>query len=137
MIPAVVFGNPIRAPLRVMRWIGEWSRRDPAEPHWHLGPVAVDSHLRGKGIGGAMLAQFCRRMDDCGSLSYLETDKSANVGFYHKFGFVITAEAKVLGVPNWFMSRVPRMASNSANYESNLSISKTSSARDCHTKTTA
>jgi len=117
VVPAVVFGNPVGALLRVMRWNREWGRRDPSEPHWHLGPVAVDSHLRGKGIGGGMLASFCRHMDRKGALSYLETDKPENVGFYQKFGFVVTAEAKVLGVANWFMSRAPQMASNSTNYD--------------------
>ena len=70
VLPAVLFGNQIGATLRVFRWIGEWARRDPSEPHWHLGPVAVDSHLQGHGIG-----------DDCAALSYLETDKSENVRF--------------------------------------------------------
>ena len=84
----------IGATLRVFRWIGEWARRDPSEPHWHLGPVAVDPHLQGHGIG-----------DDCAALSYLETDKSENVRFYQKFGFRVTEQATVLGIPNWFMSR--------------------------------
>lgn len=105
VIPAVVFGNRVGATLRVLRWVGEWAARDLSEPHWHLGPVAVDSHLQGRGIGGAMLAQFCARMDDCAALSYLETDKSENVHFYQKFGFSVIAEAEILGIPNWFMSR--------------------------------
>jgi hypothetical protein len=55
-----------------------------------------------------MLVGFCARMDYSRMLSYLETDKSENVRFYEKFGFTVVAEAKVLGVPNWFMSRPPR-----------------------------
>jgi len=111
VVPSVAFGNPVGTPLRVLRWVGEWARRDPSEPHWHLGPVAVDSHLHGQGIGGAMLAQFCGRMDNCAAPSYLETDKIENVRFYQKFGFTVVAEATVLGVRNWFMSRPPRTAS--------------------------
>jgi hypothetical protein len=38
-------------------------------------------------------------------VSYLETDKYENVCFYRKFGFDIIAEAEVLEVPTWFMSR--------------------------------
>jgi len=106
VIPAVVFGNRFGATLRVLRWVGEWAHRDLSELHWHLGPVAVDSHLQGQGIGGAMLAQFCARMDDCAALSYLETDKFENVRFYQKFGFRVIEEASVLGIPNWFMSRL-------------------------------
>jgi hypothetical protein len=44
-------------------------------------------------------------MDAYGAVAYLETDRQANVHFYEKFGFVVVAEANVLGVPNWFMSR--------------------------------
>jgi len=105
VLPAVVRGNSLATPLRVLRWVGEWARRDPPESHWHLGPVAVDPHQQGRGIGTAMLRPFCAIMDDCRSLSYLETDKSENVRFYQKFGFTVVAEAEVLGVANWFMSR--------------------------------
>jgi ribosomal protein S18 acetylase RimI-like enzyme len=108
--PSVVLGNPVGTPLRVLKWVGEWARRDPTEPHWHLGPVAVDSHLQGQGIGSAMLGDFCARMDDGRTLSYLETDKSENVRFYQKFGFAVTAKTEVLGIPNWFMSRPARIA---------------------------
>lgn len=105
LAPSVVFGNPIGASLRVLRWTALWASRDPVESHWHLGPVAVDYHVRGQGVGGAMLSEFCAHMDDCGTLAYLETDKAENVPFYQRFGFAVVAEAKVLGVSNWFMSR--------------------------------
>ena len=107
ILPAVVFGNTIGVPWRVLRWTGEWARRDPAEPHWHLGPVAVDPDLQGQGIGGAMLTKFCAKMDECAALSYLETDKPQNVRFYERFGYTVVAEGLVLGVDNWFMIRRP------------------------------
>ena len=112
LFPSVIFGNSVGTSLRVMRWAGEWSRRDLFEPHWHLGPVAVDSHLQKRGIGGIMMADFCARVDDKAVLSYLETDKSENVRFYEKFGFLVMDEAKVLGVRNWFMSRPARNATS-------------------------
>ena len=105
VLPKVVLGNPIVAPLRILKWVGEWARRDPKEPHWHLGPVAVDSGLRGRGIGRAMLARFCAAMDEKHELAYLETDKSENVHFYQRFGFSVISEGKVLGITNWFMLR--------------------------------
>src|SRR5262249_33059941 len=107
VLPAVLRTNPLSTSLRVARWTGDWSRRDPRGAHWHLGPVAVDSHLRGHGMGGEMLADFCARMDEEAATSYLETDKPENVRFYERFGFAVVAEAAVLGVQNWFMSRPP------------------------------
>src|SRR6516225_5629423 len=46
VLPAVVWGNSLGTPLRVLRWAREWTRRDPVESHWHLGPVAVDPRLQ-------------------------------------------------------------------------------------------
>lgn len=108
VIPSLLFANPHRTLLQILRWVGEWERRDPAVPHWHLGPVAVDPDVQGRGIGSRLLAAFCGRMDKCHGLSYLETDKPENVRFYEKFGFTVVAQARVLEVPNWFMSRPSR-----------------------------
>jgi ribosomal protein S18 acetylase RimI-like enzyme len=108
MLPVLLVGNSPKVPLRVSRWVGEWSRRDPDEPHWHLGPVAVDAHHRSRGIGGALVAAFCARVDDTATLAYLETDKKENIPFYERYGFSVQAEGTVLGVPNWFMKRSPR-----------------------------
>jgi hypothetical protein len=108
VLPSLLLGAGTRATGRVLRWVGDWSRRDPREPHWHLGPVAVDAHLQGKGIGSELLTAFCARMDDEGALAYLETDRRENVRFYGRAGFVLAAEGDVLGMPNWFMTRSPR-----------------------------
>jgi ribosomal protein S18 acetylase RimI-like enzyme len=103
--PSVLFGHSPATAIRVAAWTGAWAKADPAEAHWHLGPVAVDASLRGQGIGGFMLKEFCTRMDARNELAYLETDKPENVRFYQRFGFQVTGECRVLGVPNWFMSR--------------------------------
>jgi GNAT superfamily N-acetyltransferase len=108
MAPAIFLRNSLAASLRVLKLVGEWSRRDPCEAHWHFGPFAVDRHLQGQGIGGVLLGTFCVRMDGQKALAYLETDKLENVRFYEKFGFVTTSEAVVLGTLNWFMRRQPR-----------------------------
>jgi ribosomal protein S18 acetylase RimI-like enzyme len=110
MLPVAFFGSGFATPSRLMTWGTEWARRDPAQPHWHLGPVAVDAHLQGQGIGAALMAGFCARMDERSALAYLETDKAENVRFYQKFGFAVVAEGEVLGVPNWFMSRAAAVA---------------------------
>jgi len=104
ILPTVIVGNPARTLIRVLRWVGEWSSRDPIESHWHLGPVAVSPEVQGRGVGSAMISDFCSRLD-VQALAYLETDKPENVRLYQRFGFTIVAEAEVLGVRNWFMSR--------------------------------
>jgi ribosomal protein S18 acetylase RimI-like enzyme len=91
--------------VRVGRWMGTWASHDPAEPHWHLGPVAVDAHLQGRGIGSLLMSEYCARLDRARGVCYLETDTPMNVIFYEKFGFRTTGSAPVLNIPNWFMRR--------------------------------
>jgi ribosomal protein S18 acetylase RimI-like enzyme len=93
-----------RAP-RLLRWLAAWSRRDPDIPHLHLGPVAVDPLLRGKGVGSRLLADCVDGLDVREETGYLETDKAENVRLYRRFGFEVVACSNVLGVPNWFMLR--------------------------------
>ena len=90
---------------RTLKWMTVWRECDPDEPHWHLGPVAVEPGLQGMGIGSQMMEEFARRMDEARALAYLETDKLQNVMFYERFGFETVDERVVLGVPNWFMRR--------------------------------
>ena len=94
--------------FEVVQWVSRWSRYDLKTAHWHLGPVAVDLHLQGKGIGGALLGQFSTQMDVEQSMAYLETDRTENVTFYERFGFEVMAEDEILGVTSWFMSRRAR-----------------------------
>jgi ribosomal protein S18 acetylase RimI-like enzyme len=116
ILPAVLFQAPVGTTARVLHWVGEWARVDPPEPHWHLGPIAVDPTAQGQGVGGAMLRALCALADDDSKFAYLETDKPENVRIYERFGFAVTAERKVLGQPNWFMvrggSRAPSGSSN-------------------------
>lgn len=109
VLPGAVIGNPITTPLRILNWVGEWARRDPSELHWHLGPVAVEPVLQGRGIGTAMLNSFCEIVDGTGAHAYLETDKRENVALYQRFGFTVVESAEVLGVLNWFMWRGSRV----------------------------
>jgi predicted N-acetyltransferase YhbS len=87
-----------------------WATHDLDEPHVHLGPLAVDAHLQGQGIGSEIMREHCRRLDADGLVGYLETDKPQNVRFYERSGYELIGEAAVLDVTNWFMRRVPRGA---------------------------
>ncbi len=107
LLPALLSIGP-RPTGRLMRWMGAWKRHDPEERHWHLGPLAVNAHLQGEGVGSRMMRVFCAKMDAAGEDAYLETDKPINVRFYERFGFEVVGEEEVLGVPNWFMLRRAR-----------------------------
>lgn len=96
--------------LRQTRWFLQWAQRQPPEPYWHLGPVAVDVHVQGRGIGTALMDAICSLADEAGSLTYLETDKPANVKFYRKFAFETVDRADVIGVQNWFMMRPTKLS---------------------------
>lgn len=104
ILPRLLQNGP-RSAVRTARWLGVWAGRDPDERHWHFGPLAVDAHLQGEGIGSKLMGAFCARMDAAGEDAYLETDKRINVAFYERFGFEVVGEEEVLGMPNWFMLR--------------------------------
>lgn len=108
ILPPLLLGNSFRTVGRILEWTGEWMRLDPEAPHAHLGPVAVDRGLQGRGVGSALLSEYCRGFDAAGAEAYLETDREINVAFYAKAGFAVVAERRVIGVPNWFMARKPR-----------------------------
>jgi len=90
---------------RVGRWMRVWSQYDLRQPHWHLGPVAVDAPLQRTGIGSLLMKEYCARLDRAHTAGYLETDKASNVAFYERFGFQTIGSAPVLNTPNWFMKR--------------------------------
>ena len=107
MLPSFAALGP-RTASRVINWMSAWGRRDLEEPHVHLGPFAVDTHLQGRGIGSQIMQEHCRRLDAAGEVGYLETDKPENVRFYERFGYELIGEERVLGVPNWYMRRPVR-----------------------------
>lgn len=102
---AATFGPAVAA--RLMNWSAEWGSRDLREPHVHLGPVAVDRHLRGRGIGNLLMLRHARSLDAVGLTGYLETDRPEALGFYRRYGYAIVGEQEILGVPTWFMRRLP------------------------------
>ena len=106
MLPSLLSNGPYIAG-RTMRWLAVWTKRDPAKRHWHLGPLVVDAHLQGMGVGGRLMQVFCAQMDAAREDAYLETDKPENVSFYERFGFEVIGEQKVFGVTNYFMLRRP------------------------------
>jgi ribosomal protein S18 acetylase RimI-like enzyme len=88
-------------------WFTEWSKHDPAEQHWHLGPIGVLPSYRGKGVGTELMQRFCTEVDNCSAQAYLETDLDENVRFYEKFGFNVIARSDIFNVENRYMLRDP------------------------------
>lgn len=107
MFPALL-GLGLRRASRVGRWLDTWTRYDLKEPHVHLGPLAVDVHMQGQGIGSKLMKEHCRRLDKAAAVGYLETDRPENVRLYERFGYEVTGDDRVIGVPNWFMRRPAR-----------------------------
>jgi hypothetical protein len=57
LLPSVIATGP-GAASRVSKWLAVWDRRDPDQPHSHLGPVAVEPSLQSQGIGRAADARI-------------------------------------------------------------------------------
>jgi GNAT superfamily N-acetyltransferase len=106
-VAAAVSRSGVGTLARAARWLEAWGARDPAAPHWHVGPVAVEGGLQGLGIGTRLLADLTAALDAAGDDAWLETDKPENVVFYRRAGFAVHAEAEVLGVRCWFLARPP------------------------------
>jgi GNAT superfamily N-acetyltransferase len=76
------------------------------EPHWYLSLLGADPAFQRSGAGTALLAPVLERCDAEGIPIYLETQKEANVPWYHRFGFALVEELKVSGSPSlWAMRR--------------------------------
>ena len=86
-------------------WFKEWSKHDPVEQHWHLGPIGVLPAHQGLGVGSILMDRFCKEVDACKANAYLETDSDRNVRFYEKFGFKVVSESEIFGVKNRYMLR--------------------------------
>ena len=96
---------------RALRALGALEAGHPEEPHWYLEFLATEPHLRGKGLGTALLAPVLERCDAEGLPAYLESSKRENLPFYARFGFEVTEELPTGGrdaPPCWRMWRDPR-----------------------------
>jgi GNAT superfamily N-acetyltransferase len=104
---AAAHGGP-SSQKKALEMTAEWERHHPNEPHWHLGPLAVEPDVQRKGVGSRMAERFCELVDADGGMAFLETDRLENVRFFERFGFVTVDKADVIGIPNWFMRREPK-----------------------------
>lgn len=108
LLPGLLRASSPFSLLRTLYWLASWARLDPATPHWHLGPLAVDPQWQGHGAGRQLITFACQHC--LGATLYLETDKPANVSLYQSFGFAVCAEVRLLGSTCWLMTRPPQNA---------------------------
>lgn len=76
---------------------------------WFLGTIGVDPAHQGKGLGRAVIEPGIMAAEKAGVPAYLETSTEANVRFYRRLGFEVTAEVELPGdgPRTWTMIRRP------------------------------
>lgn len=108
MMPKLMrMGSPAEL-YRGLSFVKAIKRHDLQESHWHIGPVAVEPELQGRGIGKQLMGAVCSQMDQESGIAFLETEKLENVRLYEKFGFEVIDEDRPLGVTQWYMRRAPK-----------------------------
>lgn len=99
-----------RALLDGARYLFAIEKIHPKERMWYLQLLAVDPGAQRGGIGGALQQQVYPRADEEGLVSYLETQKEANLAYYRRFGYEVDRELRPVrnGPPLWTLRRQPR-----------------------------
>ncbi|WDV56690.1 GNAT family N-acetyltransferase [Streptomyces coeruleorubidus] len=82
----------------------------PKEPGRFLETVAAAPEAQGKGLGNAVLVPGIQEAERAGCPVFLETSSDANVRFYERLGFKVTADVQLPdnGPRTWCMRRNPR-----------------------------
>jgi ribosomal protein S18 acetylase RimI-like enzyme len=93
---------------RLLHFRSILAAHDLDEPHWHVGPVAVEPGFQSMGMGRAAMRLLCQEFDEHRRVSWLKTAKTENVHFYSGHGFEVVEESTMLATPLWFMRRQPR-----------------------------
>jgi GNAT superfamily N-acetyltransferase len=86
-------------------WLDEVGQHHPHSPHYYLEYLGVEPALQGKGLGSQLLAELTRRADAAEVGCYLETATPRNLPLYQRFGFQITNQKEIIGLPAWFLWR--------------------------------
>jgi ribosomal protein S18 acetylase RimI-like enzyme len=107
----VIFGPNLERALSTYLTFEEYH---PASPeHWYLGSIGTHPDWQGRGIGAALLTEVLTIADQAGQAAYLESSKEVNIGFYERFGFVVTGKIELPDGPCvWPMWREPGAAGN-------------------------
>ena len=101
--------NRLWLSLQMQSFIEKQHERCMPGPHWYLFLLGVSPERQGQGVGSSLIEPVLRRASLDGLPCYLETQTSQNVSFYQKHGFTVVdqGEPRGLGMPLWFMTRMP------------------------------
>jgi GNAT superfamily N-acetyltransferase len=97
--------------VRDFRKVG---KAHPGSPHRHLPVLGVRPEAQGLGIGGLLMAEYCRRCDEAGLEGYLETvrwadpTRRAQERLYERHGFVVAEVVPM--TDDWSMVTMKRPA---------------------------
>lgn len=82
LVPAMVRTMGTALP-RALKLTSVWTKHDPKELHWHIGPIGVDPAFQRQGVEKALLGSLLEMADEDGPLTNIETDVDRNVGGRH------------------------------------------------------
>ena len=99
--------------IRTMRWrilttlglFKETARNHPKWAHRHLSILGVPPEFQSRGVGSALLQEFCRQADEAGKSCYLETDSDGGRRLYERFGFRVVSSSTDSTAPFTYMWR--------------------------------
>jgi GNAT superfamily N-acetyltransferase len=71
----------------------------PRSPHWYLPWFGVTASSQGSGLGGALMVDCLRVVDETGLPAYLETPNARTISFYERYGFQVTGSTHTRDCP--------------------------------------
>lgn len=82
----------------------------PQDAGWFLQTVGTAPEAQGRGLGSAVLLPGIHEAERAGYPAFLETSSVANLRFYERLGFEVTAEIQLPydGPRTWCLRRDPR-----------------------------
>jgi GNAT superfamily N-acetyltransferase len=80
----------------------------PRYPHWYLPWFGVETRVQGSGIGGRLMVECLKVLDETELPAYLETPNPRTISFYERSGFRVTGSTRTADCPViTFMLREP------------------------------
>ncbi len=104
--------------LTLIRDFSKVGKAHPRTPHRHLPALGVCPEAQGRGIGGLLMAEYCRRCDEAGLEGYLETTRWADPSRraperpYERYGFAVAEVVPM--ADDWSMVTMKRPAATTS-----------------------